>query len=125
MVAHYHGVVGVASSNLVIPIFFAKIFDMKVKRIEFPNFNISIGVKGSPAKPTVRREFVDNDGLNIYHPKFGNPVVEDLMDKVVSRRSIPLNDGIETLYAIKEKARFLGIYIDDCINELLSYKGMV
>jgi len=98
---------------------------MKVKRIEFPNFNISIGVKGSPAKPTVRREFVDNDGLNIYHPKFGNPVVEDLMDKVVSRRSIPLNDGIETLYAIKEKARFLGIYIDDCINELLSYKGMV
>ena len=97
---------------------------MKVKRIEFPNFNISIGVD-SHVKPTIRREYVDNEGLNIFHPKLGNPVVEDLMDKVITSRRIPLNDGIETLYAIKEKARFLQVYIDDCINVLLSYKSKV
>ena len=117
--------VGAASSNLVIPIFFAKIFDMKVKRIEFPNFNVSIGITQNYKKPNVRKEYVDNNRLNFYHPKFGNPVVEELMDKVILNRSIPLDDGIETLHAIKDKYPYIKSYIDDCIKVLLSYQNMI
>ncbi|MBP3846211.1 hypothetical protein J6I39_00515 [bacterium] len=94
---------------------------MSVKRVDFLNFNFSIGVD-QPYKPTIRKEYVENSGLNIYHPKLGNPIVEELMEQVVSKRCIPLNDGIETLYAIKNKVPFLAQYIDGCIDILLSYK---
>ena len=98
---------------------------MSVKRIEFPNFNISIGMNNNFSRPVVRKEYVENSLLNIYHPIKGNPVVETLMDKVILNRSIPLNDGIETLIAIKEKVPYLTDYIDFCIKELNSYKSMV
>lgn len=98
---------------------------MPVKRVELKNFNISIGCNSPFSKATVRREFVDNSQLNIYHPIKGNPVVEDLMEKVVSNRSIPLDDGVETLIAIKEKFPYLRSYIDICIEELKGYRCMV
>ena len=47
------------------------------------------------------------------------------MDKVVSNRTIPLTDGLETLKAIKEKVPYLNKYIDSCIEELNSYISMV
>ena len=98
---------------------------MPVKRVEFPNFNISIGFNEQFKKPLIRKEYVENPQLNIYHPIKGNPVVETLMDKVVLNRSIPLDDGIETLKAIKEKVPYLTKYIDYCIKELNGYKNMV
>ena len=98
---------------------------MSVKRIEFPEFNISIGINNLVSKPSVRKEFVENPQLNIYHPVKGNPVIENLMEKVVLKRSIPLLDGIETLEAIKEKVPYLTKYIDFCIEELNSYKNMI
>lgn len=55
---------------------------MSVKRIEFPNFNISIGMNNNFLKPRVIKEYVENPQLNIYHPIKGNPVVETLMDKI-------------------------------------------
>ena len=94
--------------------------------MEFPNFNISIGINNDYfSKAKVRKEFVEDPMLNIYHPIKGNPTVESLMDKVVLNRSIPLDDGTETLKAIKEKVPYLTKYIDYCIKELNSYKNMV
>ena len=98
---------------------------MPVKRIEFPNFNVSVGVNEILTKPLIRKEYVENPLLNIYHPVKGNPVVETLMDKVILSRSIPLDDGIETLKVIKEKFPYLAKYIDYCIKELNSYKTMI
>lgn len=98
---------------------------MPVKRVEFKNFNISIGFDKQFRQPTIRKEFVEDPLLNIYHPIKGNPVVEKLMDKVVTNRSIPLDDGIETLKTIKEKVPYLEKYIDCCINELKNYKSMI
>ena len=98
---------------------------MTVKRIDFGTHILSIGTSGQISKPTVRAEYLKKPLLNILHQKNGNPVIEDLMDKVVSRRSIPLDDGIETLMAIKEKAPFMTEYIDTCIKELKSYYRMV
>ena len=98
---------------------------MSVKRIDLKTHTISIGISGQFPKPKVRKEFLENPLINILHPKAGNPVVEDLMDKVVLSRSIPLDDGIETLMAIKEKAPFLTKYIDWCITELKTYRNMV
>lgn len=98
---------------------------MVVKRIEFNNYILSIGTNYYPAKPKVRKEFLDNPKLNIYHPKKGNPVVENLMDKVVLNRSIPLNDGIETLRAIRENFPFMKEYLDECIRQLENYEKMI
>lgn len=98
---------------------------MNVKRIDFKTHTVSIGISNQYSKPTIRKEFLDNPMLNILHPREGNPVVEDLMDKVVLNRSISLDDGIETLIAIKEKAPFLTKYIDSCINELKTYYNKV
>ena len=85
---------------------------MNVKRIDFGTHILSIGTTGPHPKPIVRSEYLENPLLNIYHPIQGNPVVEDLMDKVVSKRSVPLDDGIETLRAIKENKPFMTEYID-------------
>ena len=98
---------------------------MNVKRIDLKTHTVSIGISGQIHKPNVRKEFLENPLINIWHPVHGNPVVEDLMDSVVLNRRIPIDDGIETLNAIKEKAPFLTKYIDACINELKSYYKMV
>ena len=79
---------------------------MDVKRIDFKTHTLSIGIPDRFNKPKIRTEYLENSMLNILHPRQGNPVVEDLMDKVVLNRSISLDDGIETLKAIKEKAPF-------------------
>ena len=98
---------------------------MTVKRIEFGTHTLSIGLSEQFKRPKVRSEYVENPMLNILHPREGNPVVEDLMDKVVLARSIPLDDGIETLKTIIEKVPFLTKYIDCCIEELKTYRNMV
>lgn len=97
---------------------------MNVKRIDLKSHIISISIT-APQKPSVRDEYIENLGLNMYHPKKGNPVIEDLMDKVVTRRRIPLDDGIVTLKAIKNKYPYLTQYVDDCIRVLNSYKNMI
>ena len=56
---------------------------MNVKRIDFGTHTLSIGINGYISKPLVRKEFLENPMLNILHPREGNPVVEDLMDKVI------------------------------------------
>ena len=98
---------------------------MKVILKDFGTHTVSIGIGGYTRIPKVRENYLNNSGLNILHPKLGNPGVEDLLDKVVLSRSIPLDDGIVTLGAIKEKCPFMREYLDVCIKELNKYKSMI
>jgi len=98
---------------------------MVVKRIEFKNYTLSIGTNYSSAKSFARKEFIEHPMLNVYHPLKGNPIVEDLMDKVVLNRSIPLDDGIETILAIKDKCPYMEKYLEGCLQALRNYKKMV
>lgn len=100
---------------------------MKINKFVFENgqYNISAALQIPKNEGNVRKEFLENSLLNIYSPRMGNPVVEDLMDKVVLSRRVPLNDGVETLKAIKEKFPYLTKYVDVCLEELKRYRNMV
>ena len=100
-------------------------YQVNVKRIDFGTHVLSIGIIGTVPKPVVRKEYLENSLLNIYDRRKGNPVIEELMDKVILKRSIPLDDGIETLKSIKEKTPYLADYVDGCVKVLNGYKGMV
>ena len=100
---------------------------MKINKIVLENgqYRISAAIQIPKNQGSVRKEFLEDPLLNIYSPRMGNPVVEDLMDKVVLSRRISLSDGEATLRAISEKYPYLKSYIDVCIEELKSYKLMV
>ena len=99
---------------------------MKVYKtvLENAKYRISVGVSISE-EGKIRKEYTENHLLNIYSPKIGNPVVEDLMDKVILSRRVPINDGEVTLHAIKEKFPYMTNYIDGWIEALQKYKNMV
>ena len=100
---------------------------MSIRKVEFENnlYKASFSITIPDKKPQIRNEFVENPLLNVYCPKRGNPVIEDLMDKVIIARSIPLDDGEATLRAIKNKTPYLSEYIDDWIKALKKYHNMI
>ena len=65
------------------------------------------------------------------HPKLKdkslmpNPVLEELMDEVIMSRRIPIEKGIDTLTAIRDKYEHLKDYINDCIRVLMTYRNKI
>ena len=54
-----------------------------------------------------------------------NPVLEELMDEVIMSRRIPIEKGIDTLTAIRDKYEHLKDYINDCIRVLMTYRNKI
>lgn len=74
-------------------------------------------------KPRVLEKFLESPLLKC--DKKPNPVLEEMLDKAISTRSIPLHDTEYTMNVIKSKYPNLSKDVEECLDILKTYHNKV
>ena len=86
--------------------------------------NVSFKVISTPwDKPELLTKFLEKTLLKSNVKP--NPVLEEMLDKAISTRSIPLHNTEYTMNVIKSKYPDLSKDVNECLEILKSYHGKV
>lgn len=92
--------------------------------MHFHRPNVSFKVISNPwDKPRVLEKFIESPLLKC--DKKPNPILEEMLDKAISTRSIPLHDTEYTMNVIKSKYPKLSKDVEECLEILKTYHNKV